>query len=414
MSLINPAYLFVFSVLTIPIIIHLLSQKNKHTRKVGSIQFHEATQARKMRTIQFSEPLLFLLRMLIFTLLCLLLIGVNWNTTTERNQTWVLIDPSIKNHPDVQQYIQDNPNQEFRFFQSDFPVYDSTTTDSTQFDFRTVLIQLNNQPVSDVVLFSEFRAEEVPKSLPELNYTIKYIPVKPNDIIIPRFFIPTGDSIRLFIELHTQNQIQPQSITRMAKQTQTINVFKSSIELEYNPTTDEYRINQNLIKPFKSSQIFIADDIGALKPYFENAIQSIEKLTHSRIQKTDDRSIASWIIKSKIDKSISTPQIYIHLKSNSVRFFSNTAYGIELNKSPIPSTTSPRLDTQFALELFQQLANQDRMQDYRQRLPTTQRNSTNNQAIKKTSSLFNILFIVLIILMGIERIVSYRKGHHRA
>ncbi len=85
--------------IAIPLAIHLWNRKQGKIIRIGSIELLRKTTHTRVRRILFSEPLLFLLRMLTLILFTLLLAKPIWISQEEllpTSNTWVLIDPRLE------------------------------------------------------------------------------------------------------------------------------------------------------------------------------------------------------------------------------------------------------------------------------------------------------------------------------
>jgi hypothetical protein len=85
----EPSAWWGFLALLIPVFIHLLSKKERSVVSFGSIRFLQEMESDSARSILLSQYTLLLIRMLLITLMCLLLIDPFWNRSDETISYWV-------------------------------------------------------------------------------------------------------------------------------------------------------------------------------------------------------------------------------------------------------------------------------------------------------------------------------------
>lgn len=152
-SFIYPTMLWAMTGLAIPLAIHLLSRKEGKVIRIGSIRHIEETSTRQFKGIRLNEILLLALRSLIVIMAVLLLAGLQW--AGSRNQQWVLVEPGLERNTMIKPALDSLQQQgyEMHSLVPGFPPIAST--DSTQrLSYASLLHDLKSQPLKNVVVFS--------------------------------------------------------------------------------------------------------------------------------------------------------------------------------------------------------------------------------------------------------------------
>jgi len=89
MEIANPTMWWGLLGLAIPIIIHLLSKRERHVVALGSVQFLEASESESARSLSLSQIGLLLLRLLLLGLICLLLAQPFLSEDKETTTYWI-------------------------------------------------------------------------------------------------------------------------------------------------------------------------------------------------------------------------------------------------------------------------------------------------------------------------------------
>jgi len=99
MNFFNPIFLWALAGLSIPVGIHLLSRKEGKLIKLGSLRNLQETSTKQFRGIKLNEIVLLSLRCLLIIILCLLLSGLYWNSSSVKK--WVVVEKGldIENFP---------------------------------------------------------------------------------------------------------------------------------------------------------------------------------------------------------------------------------------------------------------------------------------------------------------------------
>jgi hypothetical protein len=201
----NIAGLFALTGLIVPLIIHLLSRKTRHSIPFGSLRFLDASETRTFKSLRLNEKLLLFIRALLITILVLMLADLKWLTRSPEKETLILVDPYYANYTGLGEMLDSIADEsdvrwadrELTFF-SEAPVPGSTVfhsrffnsipeTDSVVVVSPALLSQFPNMPHEEVRVDRWL-------SLPENTY--------PKEMIITK-----GDSTALISIEMTRNAL---------------------------------------------------------------------------------------------------------------------------------------------------------------------------------------------------------------
>jgi hypothetical protein len=136
--------------LAIPILVHLWNTKDSKVIKVGSIRFLQESDSVKVNRIHFSEIPLMLLRLLILLVLVLLLSDMRFDffKAESTEVKWVLVDPDVASQPhllDTLTILAENGWQ-IRYLAPDFPVLADGLDSSSALNIWSLLKALDISP----------------------------------------------------------------------------------------------------------------------------------------------------------------------------------------------------------------------------------------------------------------------------
>jgi hypothetical protein len=95
MTFVNPAFLWAFTGLAIPLAIHLLSRKEGKVIRVGSLRHVEESNTSQFKSIRLNEILLLLLRCLMIAAIVLFMGGAQCTGSASKNTKWVVAERGV-------------------------------------------------------------------------------------------------------------------------------------------------------------------------------------------------------------------------------------------------------------------------------------------------------------------------------
>lgn len=178
MNFLQPAYLWAFAGLFVPLAIHLLSRKEGRVIRIGSIRHIRETPTRQFRSVRLNEYLLLFLRSLLLGGITLFMSGWYLEGTKQTHQ-WLLVEPGLQGRPALKVLLDSltNAGYERRFLAQDFP--ETLPAGPTELlNYYSLLEDLQKRRVDAVVIATNnapgFSGPRV--ALPE---NIKWIEVAP-------------------------------------------------------------------------------------------------------------------------------------------------------------------------------------------------------------------------------------------
>ncbi len=169
MQFAQPIFLWALAGLSIPIAIHLLSKKEGKVIRLGSLRHVHETSTQQFKSIRLNEWLLLALRCLMIVLWVMLLSGLQFDQT--KNQQWLVVDKSVKNHPMAKTWMDSLQTQgfELHWMADGFPTEEPTVCSANYWESISLLRQRELEKVvvlasSGVERFAGMR-ESLPASI---------------------------------------------------------------------------------------------------------------------------------------------------------------------------------------------------------------------------------------------------------
>lgn len=164
----NPIWLWALTGLLLPLGIHLLSRKEGHVIKFGSIRFLQASPTAKFRHLKLNEVALLLLRCFLVILLVFFIAGFQLNST-RKSEKWVVLEDGIQDSPKIQSLLEKLREQGFdiRLMATGFPPVETSEPYKVIQDYWTTVSELASESVDSIVAISynyqrKFRGPRVP------------------------------------------------------------------------------------------------------------------------------------------------------------------------------------------------------------------------------------------------------------
>ncbi|HNR72771.1 MAG: hypothetical protein UZ12_BCD005002423 [Bacteroidetes bacterium OLB12] len=152
MMLAQPAYLWAFLALSIPIAIHLLSRKEGRVIPMGSLRHLHESASQQFRGIKLNELVLLALRLWVLLLFVLLLAGLMLNTGEQKK--WLVYDPILIGHQEANTFADSLQAQgyEWHWMATGFPTKDQSPEPLQ--NYWQVINELKTQRLSEAVVVS--------------------------------------------------------------------------------------------------------------------------------------------------------------------------------------------------------------------------------------------------------------------
>ena len=179
MSFAEPSYLWALLGLLVPIAIHLWSKKEAKTIKIGSVQLLSESKSRQSSSIQLNEWWLLLLRMAIISLITLVMAKPHWQSKVNNSKLTYIIEPELaRNENFMARFIDLQADQDIRLLQSGLPENDIEYANSQDFrsaDYWSLASEMNALKTDSIIVFTHGYAKGLKGARPETNHDINWI-----------------------------------------------------------------------------------------------------------------------------------------------------------------------------------------------------------------------------------------------
>ncbi|WP_299323616.1 BatA domain-containing protein [uncultured Maribacter sp.] len=179
MSFAQPSYLWALLGLLVPIAIHLWSKKEAKTIKIGSVQLLSESKSRQSSSIQLNEWWLLLLRMAIISLITLVMAKPQWQSKVNNSKLTYVIEPELaRNENFMARFTDVQADQEIRLLQSGLPKNDielDKLEDSRSVDHWSLASEMDALETDSIIVFTNGYAKELKGARPETIHDINWI-----------------------------------------------------------------------------------------------------------------------------------------------------------------------------------------------------------------------------------------------
>ncbi|MDO6472530.1 BatA domain-containing protein [Maribacter sp. 1_MG-2023] len=179
MSFAEPLYLWALLGLLVPIAIHLWSKKEAKTIKIGSVQLLSESKSRQSSSIQLNEWWLLLLRMAIISLITLVIAKPQWKSKVNNSKLTYIIEPELaRNENFMARFIDLQADQDIRLLQSGLPENDIEYANSQDFrsaDYWSLASEMNELKTDSIIVFTHGYTKGLKGARPETNHDINWI-----------------------------------------------------------------------------------------------------------------------------------------------------------------------------------------------------------------------------------------------
>jgi hypothetical protein len=157
MGFANPIWLWGLSGLLVPLAIHLLSRKEGTVIPIGSLRHLQDSNTQQFKSLRLNEILLLILRCLLIMLIVFFLSGFQWSSTSQ--QKWVLVEENLKGNPRTKALLDSlkKDGHEFHSLSQGFPITENTN--QQPINYWQLIEELKSKGLSNAVIISSARIE---------------------------------------------------------------------------------------------------------------------------------------------------------------------------------------------------------------------------------------------------------------
>lgn len=181
----NPSYLWALWGLLVPLAIHLWSKKEAKTIKIGSIQLLDESNSRQSSSLQLNEWFLLLLRMLVIALVVMLMAGPQWRTHKNRDLVTYVVEPSLVGHHTLDKVLDSlSETSAVLLLKNGFPEWemDMENQGTGTPNYWQLAQKMDSLPSDSIVVFSHARVQGFRSVRPTTHKKINWVVMEPENL----------------------------------------------------------------------------------------------------------------------------------------------------------------------------------------------------------------------------------------
>ena len=420
MSFANPIWLYGLLGLAIPIMIHLWSKKEGKTIKVGSIRFFPESETRQSRRLSPNELLLLLLRCLVLIFLVMLIAQPILIGKKKQERATVLIDPLVIDDASVLAMIDSISQEDYniKLLQAGLPDYDSDDEQvGKTMPYWNAIPAIEQLPSNEVLIFARNQASAFKGRLPFSSKQISWyhIPPRESGEKVIKATLNQGQvrvSIAHFDEAST---LVEHLVFKQGEPAGVLDIQGSGDQIQFKTKTQDAWVPVEKLEPIHV-QLRYSQDYEMDKRLWEAAINALWKTNGIPIE-----GISS--LHEDVENGL---EIRVYLESGEVLLFVRTdeLFTDLLKESPegyhitrrlsLENITSENVAEELATKVFKDNKVEGELAKYDQRVLSTNMvepafSTIKGNVGKQNQAIPYIYWVLLMGLVGLERIVSFQK-----
>ena len=428
MSFAEPSFLWALLGLLVPIAIHLWSKKEAKTIKIGSVQLLSESKSRQSSSIQLNEWWLLLLRMAIISLITLVMAKPQWQIKVNNSKLTYVIEPELaRNENFMARFTDLQANQEIRLLQSGLPKNDIEYVNSQDFrsaDYWSLASEMNALKTDSIIVFTHGYAKGLKGARPETNHDINWIVLDSAQTVEkPLLAYQKEKNIALFTANNSPvvSKIATKTIElgdayQLTSNGDSLQVSSSSsVKI---PLIQQSTLEVSLVytDSLSTDKRYIEAALAALSTYLNREIK-VESFLDSELLENKEADLMIWLSTKPVPVSARKTLVF---KNDSI---SNSLMTNGENESTFYITE--RITTENAVsgrltenllnildvdeELRELQANADIRSVTETDLKTNFIDNKESKTHQASWSLNPYLWIVLLVLLIVERFVAYKR-----
>ncbi|SHK37960.1 N-terminal double-transmembrane domain-containing protein [Maribacter aquivivus] len=308
MSFAQPSYLWALLGLLVPIAIHLWSKKEAKTIKIGSVQLLSESKSRQSSSIQLNEWWLLLLRMAIISLITLVMAKPQWQSKVNNSKLTYIVEPEFaKNEKFMARFNDLQADQEIRLLQSGLPINNIEYTNSEDFrsaDYWSLASEMDALQTDSIIVFSNGYAKGLKGARPETNHDINWIVLDSTQIVeMPLLAYQKEKNIILFTannspvasKIATKN-IELGDVYQLTSNGDSLQVLSSNSNSTKIPLIQQPALEVSLIyaDSLSADKRYITAALAALSTYLNREIK-VESSLDNEVLKNKESDLTIWL-----------------------------------------------------------------------------------------------------------------------
>ncbi|MGO4919552.1 BatA domain-containing protein [Maribacter spongiicola] len=432
MSFVQPSYLWALLGLLVPIAIHLWSKKEAKTIKIGSVQLLSESKSRQSSSIQLNEWWLLLLRMAIISLITLVMAKPQWQSKVNNSKLTYIIEPEfVKNEKFMARFTDLQADQEIRLLQSGLPINDTEYTNSDDFnsaDYWSLASEMDALQTDSIIVFTNGYAKGLKGARPETNHDINWIVLDSAQTVEkPLIAYQTEKNITLFTANNSpvaskiaKENIELGDVYQLTSNGDSLQVLSSNSNSNSTkiPLIQQPAIEVSLVyaDSLSADKTYIAAALAALSTYLNREI-NVESSLDNEVLENKESDLTIWLSTKPAPVSARKKLVFKNDSISNALIIKgedeNTFYITE--RITTENAVSGRLTENLLsiLDINKEVRELQAKVDIRSVTEADlETNFIENKASKTHKASWNLnpyLWVVLLVLLIVERFVAYKR-----
>ncbi|SFR77523.1 BatA domain-containing protein [Maribacter stanieri] len=308
MSFAQPSYLWALLGLLVPIAIHLWSKKEAKTIKIGSVQLLSESKSRQSSSIQLNEWWLLLLRMAIISLITLVMAKPQWQSKVNNSKLTYIVEPEFaKNEKFMARFNDLQADQEIRLLQSGLPINDTEYANSEDFnsaDYWSFASEMDALQTDSIIVFTNGYAKGLKGPRPETNHHINWIVLDSAQTVEkPLIAYQKEKNITLFTANNSPvaskiatKYIELGDVYQLTSNGDSLQVLSSNSNSTKIPLIQQPALEVSLVyaESLSADKRYITAALAALSTYLNREIK-VESSLDNEVLKNKESDLTIWL-----------------------------------------------------------------------------------------------------------------------
>lgn len=432
MTFLHPSYLWALWGLLVPIAIHLWSKKKAKTIKVGSVQLLSESKSKRSSSLQLNEWLLLLLRLIVLSLVVLLMAKPQWRDKSNAVEVVYLVEPSlaadVNLKPTLDSLSQEN---EVRLLEKHFPAYSVSAniiSDENIPDYWRLASEMDALKTDSIVVLTKGLQQGLKGMRPRTQNNIHWIQMDEATSAIEKPIWAYKDNERVRLVSVISNAERTSFITnKLSVEDTSIQTNESGDSIKIDLENRTETVPFSIVRPLEVT-LFYSDSLKAEKEYIETSFMALASYLNREINvnsekdflpnQTADSDLTVWLSRQGPPKSyqkllIFKPDSLAHElieKGEGNTYFLTDRLNLD-NVISQHFTEKLLLLLDLQGELMNEAQNWDLRKVAENVLITTIEDEESKEEYKATMDISPWFWMILPLLMIIERIVAFKRKH---
>jgi len=304
----HPIWLWGLTGLLVPIGIHLLSRKEGKVVRMGSIRYLEDSTTKQFRSLRLNEVLLLALRCLAIALLVFFLSGLQFNTSGNHQEKWLVVETGLENDARFSSLSDSlkKDGYELKQLAKGFPSLDSAKTE--RLDYWSAVDILKRKPLQQVVVLSYNYVSGFKGKRLALPANIRWVTVAPEPTEFPLQAVRlAGDSVSIRKGISSPGETHFETVRALASLGGYLHLGNDSVRINAPDTVSLAIVSDD---EFAYDQMILTASLEALKESIPTYVQW-KKYQRGNVPEASKTDWLVWLSLEKIPEGKTNRQIIL-------------------------------------------------------------------------------------------------------